>query len=367
MIYNQSVFDPWPIERESVQAVITSPPYFALRKYDIPDVVIGGDKDCKHEFVLQDMELGHENRQGKGSNTLNQSTTSHVAVHGKKVGKQGLCVHCKAWQGQYGLEPTPQMYVEHTLLWAKEAWRVLRNDGMFFLNIADSYGSVFSFADNKYKAMAGSESCFKPSINKSKCQFLIPHRVAIALVDAGWTLRNTIIWDKTNAMPESVTDRFSKKYEYVFMFTKQKKYYFNLNAVLEDFAKSSYGRGKAACNSIKPEMGNKIGGYITSKKQKEWHRKLLSGELKGKNSGDVWRIPTQRSSEKHYAMFPERLVERMIKCSTKAKDIVLDPFCGSGTTLKVALVLNRRSIGIDLGYRNLQNKKTSIIQRYIYE
>ena len=224
---------------------------------------------------------------------------------------------------------------------------------MFFLNIADSYGSVFSFADNKYKAMAGSESCFKPSINKSKCQFLIPHRVAIALVDAGWTLRNTIIWDKTNAMPESVTDRFSKKYEYVFMFTKQKKYYFDLDAVREEL--------KYKEEAFKPFRKSKLSQIGLQNGKHGTHSNPL-----GKNPGDVWSIPTQPSSEKHYAMWPERLIERMVKCSTKAGDTVLDCFAGSATTLKVAEQLHRKGIGIDLGYHEMSKRRTCKIQKELF-
>lgn len=254
MIYQQSVFEPWPIESESVQAVITSPPYYALRKYNIPNIKIG------------------------------------------------------AWQGQYGLEPTPQMYVEHTLLWAKEAWRVLRNDGI------------------------------------------------IALVDDGWTLRNTIIWYKTNAMPESVTDRFSKKYEYIFMFTKSPDYYFNLDSTREPHKEISKERIKHPFNPTKVE-----GRAINN----EGDMARFCHPL-GKNPGDVWTIPTQPSSEKHFAMWPERLVERMIKCSTKAGDTVLDCFAGSGTTLKVAEELHRKGIGIDLGYQEISKRRTGKIQKRLF-
>lgn len=299
--------------------------------------------------------------------------------------KTGFCIHCNAWRGQYGLEPTPQMYVEHTRLWAKEAWRVLRKDGVFFLNIADSYPSgggkaVEQSAKRQSAIDTGAYPDYSPSAklrqSMPKCQLLIPHRVAIGLVEDGWILRNSIIWHKTNAMPESVTDRFSKKYEYIFMFTKQEKYYFDLDSVRVPFAESSYTRGKAACNSEKSdEMGDRFGAYITNIKQKEWHRKLLNGELNGKNPGDLWDIHTQKSSEKHFAMWPERLVERMIRCSTRPPreidgelliDAVLDPFCGSGTTLKVAQQLCREPLGIDLGYHEISKRRTSKIQKEMF-
>lgn len=306
MIYHQSVFDSWPIESGSVQAVITSPPYYALRKYDIPDIQIGD------------------------------------------------------WNGQYGLEETPALYIEHTRLWAKEAWRVLRDDGVMFLNLADSY-SGSNCGSNDYRGRKQDEKFQGQKTGKTnypnKCQLLIPHRVAIGLIesDDGWTLRNTIIWSKPNSMPESVTDRFSKKYEYVFMLSKSTKYYFNLDAVREKCSSVNKLRNKNSEQSNNGYIGNRFSKGI----RPEQH-------FLGKNPGDLWQIPTQPSTEKHYAMWPERLVERMIKCSTKAGDTILDPFAGSGTTLKVAKELQRKAIGIDLGYQDIQERKLCKIQKKMF-
>lgn len=307
----------------------------ALRKYDIKDIVIGGDKLCKHEW--KEHERKPSGGSGKNANVGgNQDDYSNLR-DGSYFSK--FCTYCNAWQGQYGLEPTPSDYVSHSLLWAKEAWRVLRNDGIMFLNLADSYaGSGGAGGDYNAGGLREGQPKYKQTKSNypSKCQLLIPHRVTIALVDAGWCLRNTICWLKSNAMPESVTDRFSKKYEYIFMFTKQEKYYFDLDAVKIP----TTGRSRTA--------GLKTNNYDY------------------KNPGDVWQIPTQPSSEKHYAMWPERLIEHMIKCSTKAGDIVLDPFCGSATTLKVAEELNRKGVGIDLGYHTISNRMTSKIQKKMF-
>lgn len=333
-IYQQSVFDRWTIADNSVQSVITSPPYYALRKYDIPDVVIDGDSRCVHEW---------------GEQVIERKRVSALGNHGS------VCMKCNAWKGQYGLEPTPQMYVEHTRLWAKEVWRALRDDGVFFLNIADTYaGSGGAGGDYNPGGMREGQPKYRQVKNNfpTKCQLLIPHRVAIALVDDGWTLRNTIIWYKPNAMPESVTDRFSKKYEYVFMFTKSEKYYFDLDTVREKCSSVNKLRNKNSEQSNNGYIGDRFSKGIRS----EQHPL-------GKNPGDVWQIPTQPSKEKHYAMWPERLVERMVKCSTKAGDTILDPFAGSGTTLKVAMELGRKAIGIDLGYRDIQERRLAIIQR----
>ena len=317
--------------------------------------------NCKHEFSNEIIER----KRGKVSGPTAQVGVQKSGICGTSVNHGSFCINCNAWKGQYGLEPTPSDYVSHSLLWAKEAWRVLRNDGVLFLNIADSYGTTSGsmgkgkWNDPKWSNEQNKSMPEKPILNMHKCQLLIPHRVAIALVDSGWTLRNTIIWYKTNAMPESVTDRFSKKYEYIFMFTKQAKYYFDLDAVREK------------CSPLNRWGGNKL----IAKGQSEWDKgtgqiTYMDRDMQPnngmKNPGDVWIIPTVPSSEKHYAMWPERPVERMVKCSTKAGDIVLDPFCGSGSTLKVAEQLNRKGIGIDLGYHEISKRRTSKIQKEMF-
>jgi len=313
-IYHQSVFDKWPIENESVQSIITSPPYWGLRKYDIPDIEVDG------------------------------------------------------WKGQYGLEPSYKDYIAHTIMWAKEAYRVLRNDGIFFLNIGDSYQTQSGVNASKNLEDAQKWSNLsKTAITlhtkqqdlMHKCKMLIPHRIAIALIDEGWILRNDILWYKTNAMPESCQDRFSKKFEYIFMFVKNPKYYFDLDMIRESIKEvsikriESFKRNKESFNPEKHKnskdtvMGMRL---LENAQNGEWL-------IKGKNPGDVWQINTQPSSEKHYAMWPEKLVERMLLCSTKENDIILDPFAGSGTTLKVAIQNRRVGLGIDLGYSDIQERK----------
>lgn len=193
---------------------------------------------------------------------------------------------------------------------------------------------------------------------KPKSKLLIPHRVAIALMDDGWILRNDIVWYKINNMPESVTDRFSKKFENIFLFVKQGRYFFDLDAVRERQTEQWIKRTKR--NVMRPtpkrEKNNVFGkGEITSK--------LYKADKRGKNPGDVWSISTQPSPFAHYAVWSEKLVERMVRCSTKPGDVVLDPFCGSGTTLMVADRLNRKGVGMDLGYREIQEQRLAGIQR----
>lgn len=321
MIYHQSVFETWPIEDKSIQAIITSPPYWGLRKYDIPDIAIGD------------------------------------------------------WEGQYGLEPDFKEYIEHTRLWMREAMRVLKDNGVLFLNIGDTYnGSKKGNTNNKQKEGVNTDSFTKENQGQpDKCKLLIPHRVAIALIDDGWTLRNDIIWSKPNAMPESCQDRFSKKFENIFMFSKQPKYYFNLDAVREKWDESSIARTYRGASGKDKYSDSQHGQSAHSMNMKRSNKTSVFKELseeekeRTKNPGDIWRIATQPSPYSHYAMWPEKLVERMIKCSTRPGDKILDPFVGSGTTLFMAESLNRQGIGIDLGYKDIQDDRLKGIQKSLLE
>lgn len=334
MVIKQSVFDKWDIEDKSVQAVITSPPYYALRKYDIPDIIIGGDKDCVH-------------------------------IWGGAIIDTYTCLTCGAWRGQYGLEPAFELYLVHSMLWMKEATRVVKDNGIIFVNLADSFASSGGasrhkgYADpknpNNSRGTFDEPTAYPQGNTKPKSKCLIPERFAIKCVDElGLILRNHIVWSKPNGMPESVTDRFSKKWESVFMFVKKPDYYFNLDSVREPHAEATRQRVMYPTGMNQKYKDNDIG------QPKGTFEHILE---KGKNPGDVWNIPTQHSPEKHFAMWPEKLVERMILCSTKVGDTVLDPFCGSGTTLRVADKLNRIGQGIDLGYEDIQARRLTEIQK----
>jgi site-specific DNA-methyltransferase (cytosine-N4-specific) len=308
--------------------------------------------------------FGGKDKHTRGAQAFNAGT-SGVATNGQ------FCRHCNAWKGQYGLEPTFQLYIEHTLLWCQEAKRVLRDDGVFFLNLGDSYsGSGGAGGDYGDGGLREGQPKYKQGskILPSKCLLDIPFRVSIALVDnQQWIKRNNIPWYSSNKMPESVTDRFSKKHEMIFMMVKNPKYYFDLDAIREPHKTASVERACRGTNK-KEDAQYAINRNIAYRGYDDMQSALESGELskvhpKGKNPGDVFIFNTQPSPEKHYAMWPEALVERMIKCSTKPGDIVLDPFAGSGTTLRVADKLNREACGIDLGYAEIQERRLSNIQK----
>ena len=367
---------------ESVQMVVTSPPYWGLRKYSgEQDLIWGGDKDCEHQWIEHhDIAEGYTGTlrwvHGDTGRAFQKDGQTHAKnrrdnpeAWSKDIRRYGFCSLCGAWRGAYGLEPTPEMYVQHTIEILREIRRVLRKDGVVFWNIGDSYGSgkgtcfnpgggkgSFSgHGDRKdagaYPLDRGNISMLKASGLKPKDLCLIPFRVAIAAQDDGWWVRSVIIWSKPNPMPESVTDRPTESHEYILMLTKNKTYYWGQEAVREvanydgrhdTIMKSS---GKYSRRSIRPE-GIKPEGAHTRGAER-WPNQTESGE-RGRNLRSVWSFPTQPYPEAHFAVFPEKLPELCIKAASKPDDIVLDPFAGAGTTLWVAKKLNRRSIGFDI-------------------
>lgn len=266
------------------------------------------------------------------------------------------------WKGQWGLEKTYHQYLEN--LWAlmDEIKRVLKPTGTVWINLGDTYFG--SGNDNGKKKNAPSQNIRKVKVGsiapvkanshpdnklKKKCQVLIPHRFAIGCIERGWILRNDIIWAKPNGAPESVRDRFTKKHEYLFLFVKQADYYFDLDSIREEHKTTSLIRNKY------PQVA--FGGSTKNKKVSFGKGKKNGGQLKaitlnprGKNPGDVsdfWAIPTKHGSSKHYATFNTDLTLRPILAGCPKGGIVLDPFCGTGTTGETAIKLGRKFIGID--------------------
>jgi DNA modification methylase len=237
--------------------------------------------------------------------------------------------------GQYGLEETPEEYVTNLVKLFRELKRALKDDGVVWINIGDSYVSsrpkgtsgngTFSGKVSKRYAdfdfgRSGKTSRVGEKLNSKKgrgkqVQGLkmkeligIPWKVAFALQADGWYLRQDIIWNKPNPMPESVIDRCTKSHEYVFMLTKKAKYYFDNEAIKED---------------------------------------TVNGLAK-KNRRSVWNVPLKPYKEAHFATYPKKLIEPMILASSRKGDIVYDPFMGAGTTAVVAKELGRNYIGSEI-------------------
>jgi DNA modification methylase len=415
------------------------------------------------------------------------------------------------WYGQLGLEPTLEMYIEHLLQITKELKRVLKSSGVMFWNHGDSYAGPmgkhkgWSYVSNLGNKKDGTAITFEGRTNlPAKCETLQNFRLALRMIDEqGWILRNVIIWYKPNHLPESVKDRFARAYEPVFMFVKSKKYFFNLDAVreplktlknhsfniraIEEEIKKYDKQGKLI---IKERSGKYKESEVNSPGGREWYiikeRKLPSakeiyeylkywkeksgltlGQIKeffkdtgdkvshwftdpssehgfaypskedwlklkellkfdntydeamteeypffvtdfgkeeltkydinyediksdsnseltiggigrffvwqrekgrvsnvlGKNPGDVWAINTEPFRDAHFAIFPTELVRRCIKAGCPEDGVVLDPFAGSGTTIKVAIEEKRNAIGIEIvpEYVEMAEKRCNLV------
>jgi DNA modification methylase len=328
-----------PLVDGCVQTVITSPPYWGLRDYGTATWQ-GGDVECDH-FKL----AGGTAAQGLGKSVAAMAAN----VERASVPFRDECGKCGAQRidSQIGLEPTPDAYVQSLVQVFREVWRVLKDDGTCWLNLGDSYAhslrqSGSEHAGQKQNTNSGSmRSGFKPlSLGlKEKDLVGIPWRVAFALQADGWYLRSDIIWAKSNPMPESVTDRPTKSHEYLFLLTKAERYYYDAAAIAEAAVRAG------DFNNATDQHHE----YAIS-------RVIQVGETRNKRS--VWHVATQPYSGAHFATWPEKLIEPCILAGSRAGDLVLDPFCGSGTTLAVAERFGRRAVGTDLGYQDLAKQRT---------
>ena len=235
---------------------------------------------------------------------------------------------------QIGLEQMPEEYVTKMVEVFREVRRVLRDDGSLWLNLGDSYG--------KGKQMLG-----------------IPWKVAFALQDDGWYLRQDIIWSKPNPMPESVRDRCTKSHEYIFLLTKSKRYYYDHDAIREPHT----GEAAKAVTMGYKEVGKRgvnssVRRGLTDGQATQFSKKGHSGYFGadgncllnplGKNKRSVWSVPTRSVKGAHFATFPPALIEPCILAGCPVDGIVLDPFAGSGTTAEVSAQNGRDSVMIEL-------------------
>jgi DNA modification methylase len=270
------------MEPESVQCVVTSPPYWGLRDYGTP--------------------------------------------------------------GQIGLEPTPEEYVAVMVEVFAEVRRVLRKDGTVWLNLGDAYagggrgGHSNGIVGTPPQGLGNRYPQSQLGGLKPKDLVGIPWRVAFALQADGWWLRSDIIWAKPNPMPESVSDRPTKAHEYLFLLTKSERYFYDQDAVAEraNWPDGSWARSKAYDGDQTGKLRSFYGNGA------RW----TGGETR--NLRSVWNIATEPFAEAHFATFPRALVEPCIKAGSRPDDMVLDPFCGSGTAGVVALQFGRGFVGIEL-------------------
>lgn len=312
---------PWPIPDNSVDCCVTSPPYWGLRDYGVT--------------------------------------------------------------GQLGLETSPELFVANMVAVFEEVRRVLKPEGTLWLNLGDTYatGKVGrddqqSFYERTHgynvKTIRAVSQRKVPNNLKSKDLVGIPWMAAFALRAAGWYLRQDIIWHKPNPMPESVTDRCTRSHEYIFMFSKSPKYYFDAPAIrtLAINPKDDQRRIAKATLTGKSTPDDLKNGIRQDKQRGHSHRhngfndrwdamSVKEQQSMGANKRSVWTVSTAMYSEAHFATFPEALITPCILAGCPKNGIILDPFMGAGTTALVAMSHGRRFIGMELNpeYIKIANKR----------
>jgi site-specific DNA-methyltransferase (cytosine-N4-specific) len=354
----------------AADCIVTSPPYFALRDYGTAQWE-GGDPDCEHR-VSNDKPVG-----------------------------DAFCLKCggRRIDKQYGLEPSPADYVETMRKLFVELRRVLADDGTLWLNLGDSYsgswgnrghdsarGDLHTKVRQARQFKSGTPTgSIRPGMPPAKNLLAMPWRVAFALQD-DWILRNAITWTKANAMPESVTDRLATRCEMVFLFAKQPRYWFDLDALRQPLTRpaalgqgivsggNNAGQGKIGASERRGGAQRSVYGNRAEARPPGTNPQTNCGptgqrhaatHTKGRNPGDFWEIsvedgdpqlpdhfawsiPTQPFPQTHFATMPVALAERCIQAGCKPAGTVLDCFSGSGTTGLAAARNGRRFIGIDL-------------------
>jgi len=332
---------------QSARTCVTSPPYYGLRDYGTA-TWIGGDPNCKHRKVGKQGSnciTGHKNHDDMGS-------------VGDYIFKS-VCPLCGAIRqdSQIGLEESPEEYVESLVSVFREVRNILTDDGTLWVNLGDSYYNYRPGKGQSYPKQSVSKTkqdlpdeCNKRGNKleglKEKDLIGIPWMFAFAMRNDGWYLRQDIIWHKPNPMPESVKDRCTKSHEYIFLFSKNRKYFYDNEAIKEPVKKDwgtrdrTQGKYHNTGTGLQPHSG-------------------LTKSYDRKNKRSVWSVTVKPYKEAHFATYPPDLIEPCILAGSEEGDTVLDPFMGAGTTAAVAKSLNRHYIGCELNedYGNLIQKR----------
>ena len=419
----------WPAD--SIDLVVTSPPYWGLRDYGEETVrVWGGNPECEHKWGINQPPIH------KGQVTQTKYGDRPSSSEGGVAPTGNYCSECGAWRGSLGLEPHPQLFIDHLVEICREIRRVMKPSGTFWLNLGDTYWSKPWRKKNVHHGIKSPNMGFPTScVHKDygpepwmqpKQKLMIPSRVAITLQHDGWILRSDIIWHKPNHMPSSVKDRLTCAYEHIFLFAKARRYYFDLDAIRKPHTSDGEYRNKLRAG--KEKYTGKGAWSIHEFGSTSVFNMGSTIHPKGKNPGDLWRIPTTPFPGAHFATFPPKLIAPIVKagcprwiCSRCGKPrtriietdnpskyladdgirgwsniagqktsnpqsvkslhrnispngktkgvyysgktvgwsdcgceadwvggVVLDPFAGSGTALRVARRLGRRFIGIEI-------------------
>ncbi|GAA5121334.1 DNA-methyltransferase [Haloechinothrix salitolerans] len=364
----------------SADCVVTSPPYWRLRDYGTA-TWRGGDPNCPHTVI----------------------EAAHRSGHPPQCRRCGARRHDQ----QIGLEPDPDSYIASLRAVFGQLRRTVAATGTVWLNIGDCYSAEPpGRTQNPMRASSLSgrgaagplrESVHKADIDRTrslprKNLVGMPWRVAFALQRDGWILRNCIIWAKPNAMPESVRDRLSTRYEMIFLLVQQQKYYFDLDALREPLTRPEAldeniviggvkGRHAGVDSTARRRGQSRYGAKYThtdaitrrhGDSVRPTGRRHDSFHPRGKNPGDVWNIPTRPLKAAHFAPYPVDIPLRCIAAGCPPNGTVLDPFSGAATTGLAALQLGHSYIGIDLNpqfndigkRRLLQHSQRTVDVRY---
>jgi DNA modification methylase len=328
------------LDDNSIDCVVSSPPYYGLRDYGTAQWQ-GGNPNCEHKKSRFNYSISDKQKSNSGSSGLGAYKSGEFCKCG-----------AKRIDEQFGLEKTYQDYLANTVKVFETFKPKLKDTATVWWNVGDSYNT--KPAGNKdLKKSSGlpnkKENLHKRKDNiskvllkslKEKDLLMIPNRVAIALQDVGWYIRSEIIWHKPNPMPESIRDRPTSCHEKIWLITKNKKYYYDAASIKEP-VKHPKMNHKSTKHSLKQKKAyfenipTNIGRCGNSK------------DLK-KNKRNVWTITTKPFKAAHFATFPPDLIEPCIKAGCPEGGVVLDPFGGAGTTGIVAKSLNRQSILIEL-------------------
>ncbi len=255
----------------SVQCVVTSPPYFGLRAYGTNPQVWGGDPEHEHAWGGEGRVIGGSQKQGATSQRAGRANVESQISTGTSTG--AFCP-CGAWRGELGSEPSPGLFIEHLLMIFDEVWRVLRPDGLCFVNLGDSYSGSgkgpsnslqrpASTMSDRQRAAAPKQWVSVPEGIPAKNLLLVPQRFAIGMQERGWIVRSEIVWAKKSAMPESVRDRPTSAWEPIWMFAKSQRYFYDFEAVRQPQTGGTHSRGKGSIHAPKittPGLGIKNNG-----------------------------------------------------------------------------------------------------------
>lgn len=376
------------LPNDCVDVVITSTPYWGLRDYGPECTAIWNDNSsCVHEWSNIKQDIDNLRLRATPETIVSNNKNTEILTGNTKT--SAFCYKCGAWKGQLGLEPSPNLFIEHLGQVFLEIKRVLKPSGSLWLNIGDTYfggngkaGRPEGWQDlENAKLSDHAPEDFIKARNKlrsnwlqPKQKMLIPARVAIALQDQGWILRNEIIWHKVNHMPCSVRDRLTAAYESIYFFVKSDRYYFNLDAIRKPLLPSSIKRisepavfkqnGGPKQDLLRaptsPNDNANKSALIMQGLAKRIQRDMANNQnITGANPGDVWSLTTEPLKEEHFAAYPKKLVKRILSCAAPKGALVLDPFTGSGTTLLVAHEMGYDWLGTEIvsKYCDITNKR----------